>query len=70
MTVHTNAGAVTVSPPPDAATSGVRITDSTGKAVTSARDGSRLYFDIPEDSAGSGAGAPPRVSTAAEARPS
>jgi TQXA domain-containing protein len=55
VTVHTNAGAVTVSPPPDAATSGVRITDSTGKAVTSARDGSRLYFDIPEDSAGSGA---------------
>ncbi|MFE8946489.1 TQXA domain-containing protein [Streptomyces sp. NPDC007856] len=49
VTVHTNAGTVTVSPPPDAATSGVRITDKTGKVMTSAQDGTQLYFDIPED---------------------
>jgi TQXA domain-containing protein len=49
VTVHTNAGTVAVSPPADAAISGVRITDKTGKAITSATDGSRLYFDIPED---------------------
>lgn len=48
VTVHTNAGTVAVSPPADAATSGVRITDKTGKAITSAKDGSRLYFHIPE----------------------
>ncbi|MFI1070660.1 TQXA domain-containing protein [Streptomyces puniciscabiei] len=55
VTVHTNAGTVTVSPPPDAATSGVRITDKTGKVITSAQDGTQLYFDVPEDtSTGSG----------------
>ncbi|MET9451996.1 Cys-Gln thioester bond-forming surface protein [Streptomyces cinerochromogenes] len=53
VTVHTNAGAVTVSPPTDAATSGVRIIDRTGKVITSAKDGSRLYFDVPEDAADS-----------------
>lgn len=52
VTVHTNAGGVTVAPPADAATSGVRIIDKTGKVITSAKDGSRLYFDIPEDAAG------------------
>ncbi|MEU0333299.1 Cys-Gln thioester bond-forming surface protein [Streptomyces sp. NPDC006193] len=49
VTVHTDAGAVTVSPPADAATSGVRVTDRAGRAVTSARDGSTLYFDVPDD---------------------
>ncbi|OIK24687.1 peptidase [Streptomyces malaysiense] len=51
VTVHTNAGAVTVIPPADAATSGVRITDKTGKALTTAKNGSRIYFDIPKDAA-------------------
>ncbi|MEU4931897.1 Cys-Gln thioester bond-forming surface protein [Streptomyces yokosukanensis] len=51
VTVHTNAAGVTVTPPADASTSGVRITDKNGKAITSAKDGSRLYFDIPEDTA-------------------
>ncbi|GLX52447.1 TQXA domain-containing protein [Streptomyces hygroscopicus subsp. hygroscopicus] len=51
VTVHTNAGAVAVIPPADAATSGVRITDKTGKVLTSARNGSRIYFDIPHDAA-------------------
>ncbi|MEV5144109.1 TQXA domain-containing protein [Streptomyces sp. NPDC052727] len=51
VTVHTNAGAVTVSPPAYAATSGVRIIDKTGKVITSAKNGSRLFFDVPEDAA-------------------
>ncbi|MGW7793863.1 thioester domain-containing protein, partial [Streptomyces tricolor] len=55
VTVHTNADAVTVSPPADAATSGVRIIDGTGKAVTSAKNGSKLYFDVPDDEAGGAA---------------
>ncbi|KOV58324.1 peptidase [Streptomyces sp. MMG1121] len=49
VTVHTNAAAVAISPPADAATTGVRIIDKTGKVMTSAKNGSRLYFDIPED---------------------
>ncbi|MFI0811102.1 Cys-Gln thioester bond-forming surface protein [Streptomyces echinatus] len=52
VTVHTNASEVTVSSSTDAATTGVRIIDKTGKVITSAEDGSRLYFDIPEDAAG------------------
>ncbi|MFI9241865.1 Cys-Gln thioester bond-forming surface protein [Streptomyces sp. NPDC053086] len=51
VTVHTNASAVTVSPPADPAGSGVRITDKTGKVIDSAKDGSQLFFDIPEDTA-------------------
>ncbi|MFD8720588.1 Cys-Gln thioester bond-forming surface protein [Streptomyces sp. NPDC059629] len=49
VTVHTNARTVTVIPPSDAALSGVKITDKTGKPVTTAQDGSRLYFKVPDD---------------------
>ncbi|MFF1548396.1 TQXA domain-containing protein [Streptomyces sp. NPDC058291] len=49
VTVHTDATAVTVTPPLNAATSGVRIVGENGKAVTSATDGSRLFFDVPAD---------------------
>ncbi|WP_329264044.1 TQXA domain-containing protein [Streptomyces pseudovenezuelae] len=51
VTVHTNAGGVTVSPPADAATSGVRIVGKDGRPVTSASNGSELYFEVPEDAA-------------------
>ncbi|MGY4927411.1 Cys-Gln thioester bond-forming surface protein [Streptomyces sp. 900105755] len=51
VTVHTNASTVTVVPPSDAALSGVRITDKAGKPVTTARDGSELYFKVPDDAA-------------------
>lgn len=51
VTVHTDADSVTVSPPAAAVTSGVRIIDKTGKVITSAKDGSQLYFDIPEGAA-------------------
>ncbi|MFF4830562.1 Cys-Gln thioester bond-forming surface protein [Streptomyces sp. NPDC001315] len=49
VTVHTDAGSVTVTPPADAAMSGVRIVGKDGRAVTAARDGSQLYFDVPDD---------------------
>ncbi|GGY18309.1 Cys-Gln thioester bond-forming surface protein [Streptomyces djakartensis] len=51
VTVHTNASSVTVSPPADAATSGVRIVDGQGRAITSAADGGQVFFDVPEDAA-------------------
>jgi TQXA domain-containing protein len=51
VTVHTNGGSVTVTPPTDTAASGVRIVDKDGKAITSAVDGSRFFFDVPADSA-------------------
>ncbi|KUO22087.1 Cys-Gln thioester bond-forming surface protein [Streptomyces dysideae] len=51
VTVHTNAGSVTVTPPADAATSGVRIVDADGEAVTAAADGAQVFFEVPEDAA-------------------
>jgi TQXA domain-containing protein len=52
VTVHTNATGVTVTPPADAATSGVRIVGKDGKPLTSAVNGSQVFFDVPEDAAG------------------
>ncbi|QEV39298.1 Cys-Gln thioester bond-forming surface protein [Streptomyces nodosus] len=46
--VHTNADSVTVRPPADATASGVKIVDRAGKEVTSAADGSRVYFEVPQ----------------------
>ncbi|MCK1822788.1 Cys-Gln thioester bond-forming surface protein [Streptomyces sp. XM83C] len=51
VTVHTDAGSVTVTPPADAVANGVRIVGADGKPVTTAKDGSRLFFDVPEDAA-------------------
>ncbi len=51
VTVHTNAAGVTVTPPADAATSGVRIVDKNGARVTSVANGGQLFFDVPEDAA-------------------
>ncbi|MET9829157.1 Cys-Gln thioester bond-forming surface protein [Streptomyces sp. NPDC006385] len=51
VTVHTDADSVTVTPPADAATSGVRIVDKDGKAVTSAADGGQVFFEVPDDAA-------------------
>ncbi|MFE6975489.1 Cys-Gln thioester bond-forming surface protein [Streptomyces sp. NPDC057682] len=50
VTVRTNAGQVGVTPPADAA-SGVRITDKKGKPVTTAVDGTQLWFDVPAGAA-------------------
>ncbi|WP_344003581.1 Cys-Gln thioester bond-forming surface protein [Streptomyces thermocarboxydovorans] len=49
VTVRTDAPSVTVAPLTGTATGEVRVVDQDGKPVTSATDGSRLYFDIPED---------------------
>ncbi|MFF7897217.1 Cys-Gln thioester bond-forming surface protein [Streptomyces sp. NPDC088817] len=54
VTVHTNASSVTLIPPAGAATSGVRIVGKKGEEITSAGDGSQVFFDVPED-AGEGA---------------
>ncbi|MFE0625831.1 LAETG motif-containing sortase-dependent surface protein [Streptomyces sp. NPDC058864] len=43
--VHTNASTVQVSPAPSNP-SGVKVTDKNGTAVTSAKDGDELYFDV------------------------
>ncbi|MGV9415971.1 Cys-Gln thioester bond-forming surface protein [Streptomyces sp. NPDC003674] len=51
VTVHTNARGVTVSPSAGAGAGGVRIIDRTGKVITSAKDGSQLFFDVPEGAA-------------------
>jgi len=51
VTVRTDAGEVAVTPPADAAASGIKITDEAGEPVTSAADGTKLYFDVPEDAA-------------------
>ncbi|NEE26120.1 peptidase, partial [Streptomyces sp. SID7982] len=51
VTVRTAAGQVSVSPPVDAAASGVQVTDKKGAPVTEASDGDRLYFAVPKDAA-------------------
>ncbi|MFP3991419.1 Cys-Gln thioester bond-forming surface protein [Streptomyces sp. E11-3] len=57
VTVRTNAEAVTVSPPADAAASGVRVVDADGEVVTSAEHGSELYIDVPKDAPKTGSAA-------------
>ncbi|MER7576436.1 Cys-Gln thioester bond-forming surface protein [Streptomyces sp. NPDC126514] len=51
LTVRTGARTVTVTPPADAAMSGVRVVDKAGKPVTSTADGGQIYVDVPEDAA-------------------
>lgn len=51
VTVRTDAGQVSVAPPADAAASGIKVTDKAGKPVTSAVDGTQLYFDVPAGAA-------------------
>nr|WP_203686599.1 Cys-Gln thioester bond-forming surface protein [Streptomyces sp. SID14515] len=51
VTVRTDADQVSVSPPVDAAASGIAVTDEKGAPVTAAADGDRLYFAVPKDTA-------------------
>ncbi|WP_437059921.1 Cys-Gln thioester bond-forming surface protein [Streptomyces sp. enrichment culture] len=51
VTVRTTADSVTVTPPADATTTGVRIVGADGEDVTTAKDGSRLFFAVPDDAA-------------------
>ncbi|MGW7363790.1 Cys-Gln thioester bond-forming surface protein [Streptomyces sp. NPDC054841] len=56
VTVRTDADRVTVTPPADSAASGVKVTDQAGKPVTTAVNGSRLYFDVPSGTPDGSAG--------------
>ncbi|GAA2568279.1 Cys-Gln thioester bond-forming surface protein [Streptomyces lienomycini] len=50
VTVHTNAGGATVTPPVDATTNGaIRIVDKKGEPVARVTDGAQIFFDVPED---------------------
>lgn len=49
VTVRTDASAVTVTQPTDAAVSGVKVVGKNGKPVKIAANGSRVYFDVPKD---------------------
>ncbi|MGW8066716.1 Cys-Gln thioester bond-forming surface protein [Streptomyces ziwulingensis] len=49
VTVRTNAGGATVTPPADATAGGVRIVDEEGEPVTSVTDGTEVFFDVPKD---------------------
>lgn len=51
VTVRTDAGGVTVTPPADAAVSGVRVVGGDGKEIRSAANGSKIFFEVPEDAA-------------------
>ncbi|MGV9281064.1 Cys-Gln thioester bond-forming surface protein [Streptomyces sp. NPDC003730] len=49
VTVHTNAGGATVTPPLGAAAKdAVRIVDKKGRPVTEVTDGAQIFFDVPE----------------------
>jgi TQXA domain-containing protein/LPXTG-motif cell wall-anchored protein len=63
VTVHTTADSVTVAPPAAATANGVTVVDADGKPVTSAVDGSRIYFDVPEDTAAGSASLTVQAST-------
>ncbi|MEW2548234.1 LAETG motif-containing sortase-dependent surface protein [Streptomyces sp. NPDC047002] len=49
VTVSTGAQSVTVAPPADesGSGSGVRVTDAKGRTLTTAKNGTKLYFDVP-----------------------
>jgi len=49
VTVRTNADSVTVTPPAAAVTSGVRVVGKDGKEVTTARNGTQLFLDVPAE---------------------
>lgn len=51
VTVRTDAGQVAIAPPADAAASGIKVTDSKGKPLTSVVNGAQLYFDVPAGAA-------------------
>jgi TQXA domain-containing protein/LPXTG-motif cell wall-anchored protein len=51
VTVRTDATQVTVNPPADAVVSGIKVTDAEGRPITSAVNGTKLYFDVPAGAA-------------------
>lgn len=63
VTVRTDAGGATVTPPVDATAGGVRIVDKDGAPVTSVTDGTQIYFDVPKDAEPGTAGLTVQAST-------
>ncbi|GAA1895415.1 Cys-Gln thioester bond-forming surface protein [Streptantibioticus ferralitis] len=51
VTVHTDASTAQVSLAPQGAATGVKVVDKNGKSVTTATDGSQLYFNVPAGTA-------------------
>lgn len=51
VTVRTNAESVTLTPGAEAAGSGVKLVDKSGKTITSAANGAEVYVDVPSDAA-------------------
>ncbi|EFL26077.1 putative membrane protein [Streptomyces himastatinicus ATCC 53653] len=51
VSVRTNAESVTLTPSAEAAGSGVKLVDKSGKTITSAANGSEVYVDVPSDAA-------------------
>ncbi|WP_063732725.1 Cys-Gln thioester bond-forming surface protein [Streptomyces sp. RTd22] len=51
VAVRTNAESVTLTPGAEAAGSGVKLVDKSGKTITSAANGSEVYVDVPSDAA-------------------
>ncbi|MDK1474452.1 TQXA domain-containing protein [Streptomyces sp. 549] len=49
VTVRTGARSAGLTPAPDAAARGVRVVDADGEPVTSVRNGTQVWFDVPED---------------------
>ncbi|MFD6416107.1 Cys-Gln thioester bond-forming surface protein [Streptomyces sp. NPDC060194] len=62
VTVRTSARTVSVAPAEESAAQGIRVVDGNGRQVQTARDGSRLYFEVrprteaPEDASDDAAG--------------
>ncbi|WP_406255510.1 Cys-Gln thioester bond-forming surface protein [Streptomyces griseoaurantiacus] len=63
VTVHTTADSVTVTPPAAATANGVTVVGTDGKPITSAADGSRIYFDVPGDATAGSASLTVQAST-------
>ncbi|MGX2997154.1 TQXA domain-containing protein [Streptomyces sp. JNUCC 64] len=63
VTVRSGGERVTVAPDPAALTHGVRIVDGAGDPVTTAGDGDRLYFALPEGVPAGSAGLTAQTST-------
>lgn len=63
VTVHTNATGAALEASADAAGAGVKIVDKDGKPVTSAADGSQLFFDVPAGAAPGSAALTVRATT-------
>lgn len=55
VTVRTGAPGVAVAPATGSGPQGVRVVDGDGRPLTEAKDGGRLYFEVPEEGGGSGA---------------